>query len=171
MSGFHAERVPLDIGGSPTARVCERMSAIFSSMPDLNDSITLAVTPQSPSDLWISMLISTDRGRGLASHAVDVLAFLCDLHAVTIRMQSVSLKGSRKDGATALDQKALDAFYARRGFIPDDTVWKVCSMIRIPSATDRRMRSTPAPRCPDDMLRDIRSIVQGPIASSTTMAA
>jgi len=171
VSGFHAERVPVDIGGSPTARVCERMTALFIAVGDLNRGITLAVTPRTPRDLWISMLISTDRGRGLASHAMDVLTFLCDIHGVTIRMQSVSLKGSRRDGATALDQSSLDAFYARRGFVPDDGEWKACSMIRTPGAPARIVPRLPAPKCPDDLLSGIRSITHGHVPSSRPIAA
>lgn len=171
MSGFHAERMPTDIGGSPTERVCERMTALFGAVPDLNRHITLAVKPQSPRDLWISMLISTDRGRGLASHAIDVLTFLCDVHGVTVRMQSVSLRETRRDGATALEQKALDAFYARRGFVADDTAWKAYSMIRRPGTADRRVPRLPPPRCPDDLLHGTRSILEGRTAESDTIAA
>ena len=117
--GFHAESVPNDIGGSPVMRVCSTLSAMFDHNPRLSGNITLAVTPQGPHDLWISMLHASRRGTGTVARLLDALCLLCDMHGVAVRLQAVSLKSTLKASDGTLDQDALRAFYERRGFVHD----------------------------------------------------
>lgn len=117
--GFHAESVPVDVGGSPSMRVCATIAAMFENDTRLSGNVTLAVTPQGPRDLWISMLHANRRGTGTVARLLDALCLLCDIHGVVVRLQAVSLKATLKTSEGALDQDALRAFYERRAFAHD----------------------------------------------------
>lgn len=117
--GFHAESVPVDIGGSPSMRVCTTLAAMFDHDTRLSGNVTLAVTPQGPRDLWISMLHANNRGTGTVARLLDAVCLLCDMHRVVVRLQAVSLKSTLKASDGALGQDALRAFYERRSFVHD----------------------------------------------------
>lgn len=170
--GFHAESVPVDIGGSPAMRVCERMAALFGGDTGLSSNVTLAVTPQGPKDLWVSMLHAQRRRTGAAGRALDALVLLCDMHGATIRLQAVSLTESIKDAEGALGQNDLDAFYGRRGFVPDDANWRAYAMIRTPRAPvlPERMRTSRPCTAPTD-LQGLHSLLGTPMVSWRRNAA
>jgi GNAT superfamily N-acetyltransferase len=133
--GFHAESVPVDVGGSPAMRVCTTVSAMFSHDERLSGNVTLAVTPQGPRDLWVSMLHANRRGTGVVARLLDALCLLCDMHGVVVRLQAVSLRSTLRNAGDALDQDALRAFYERRGFVTDPA-GRDQGMIRRPCAAD-----------------------------------
>lgn len=124
----------MDIGGSPVMRVCSTLSAMFDHDPRLSGNITLAVTPQGPHDLWISMLHANSRGTGTVARLLAATCLLCDMHGVVIRLQAVSLKSTLKASEGALDQDALRAFYERRGFV-HDSHGRDQGMVRPPCAS------------------------------------
>lgn len=133
--GFLTGRMPIDLAGRPSALVCEGMERTFAADPDLGSSITMSVDAQGPYDISVDILRSFERRRGAASRAMDALSALCDEHGVTLRLQSCSLR--TEHDADALDQEALDAFYGRRGFVPDDANWRAMAMIRRPASRSK----------------------------------
>lgn len=159
-TGFHMGSVPMDIGGSPVMLVCSSMTALFHCDDRLMTTLTMAVVPETPNDIVVSMLRSESRGRGCAGRVMDVLTMLCDVHLVTVRLQSISLRSDSDADADKLDQKALDAFYARRRFVRDDANWRAYSMIRTPGAhastacTPEPVRSTSVDMTAFDRLLD-----------------
>jgi hypothetical protein len=141
-TGFLMDPMPMDHGTSPVVLVCSSMTALFHCDDRLIGTLTMAVVAEGPSDLTVSMLRSEARGRGSAGRAMDVLAMLCDVHLVTMRLQSVSLRCESDIDADKLDQRSLDAFYGRRGFVRDDANWRAYSMIRVPGAHASNARTT-----------------------------
>jgi hypothetical protein len=113
-------------------RVCAAMTDAFEADDAIGTTITMSVEPEGPTDMTLRMLRSHRKGSRAAGTAVSLLTRLCDRHGVTLRLQSVSLADP---GEGALDQDALDAFYARRGFVQDDANWRAYAMIRRPGAS------------------------------------
>ena len=130
--GFVIDPMPIDIEGSPVTRVCTGMQTLFASDPRFDDVLRMAVVLEGPVDLSLSMLRSNAPGHGFAGKAMDLLTTLCDIHGVTVRLQSASLRRDDETRRGILDQKGLDAFYGRRGFVPDDANWRAYAMIRRP---------------------------------------
>ena len=129
--GFLIGRLPIDLVGRPSMLVCEGMERLFVQDPVLRSSVTISMDPEGPQDVTVAILRTFERRTGAASRTMDALADLCDRHGVTIRLQSCSLR--TEHDADALDQQALDAFYGRRGFVPDDANWRAYAMIRRPT--------------------------------------
>lgn len=130
--GFLIGRLPIDLVGRPSMLVCEGMERLFAQDEALRSAVTISMDPEGPQDVVVAILRTFERRTGAASRTMDALADLCDLHGVTLRLQSCSLK--TEHDADALDQDALDAFYGRRGFVPDDANWRAYAMIRRPVA-------------------------------------
>lgn len=155
--GMHVESVADDLVGKPSVRVLRMLECMFAADAELSSSVCLAASPTGPTHVWISMLHSRRRGHGLGGAALDSLCCACDLEGVTIEMQAVSLSHTLKDADGALDQKALDAFYARRGFVPATARTRRNSLVRAPNATPSHrpmMRTSPMPRNENpDLLR------------------
>lgn len=153
--GMHVEGVPEDLLGRPSVRVLRMLERMFAADAEISSTVCLAASPTGPYHVWVSMLHSRRRGRGLGGAVLDSLCCACDLEGVTIEMQAVSLSQTLKDADGTLDQKALDAFYARRGFVPATARAKRHSLVRPPNATPSRrsvMRTSPAPRNDDARL-------------------
>jgi len=129
--GFSTGTVAVDLLDSPAMRVCVAMHGLFLEDVAIGTTITMSIDPEGPTDMTVRMLRSHRRGSRAAGDAMSILTRLCDRHGVTLRLQSVSLAAPGDD---SLDQDALDAFYARRGFVPDDANWRAYAMIRRPSA-------------------------------------
>lgn len=129
--GFLIGRQPVDLDGRPSMLVCEGMERLFAQDAALRSAVTISMDPQGPHDVTVAILRTFERRTGAASRTMDALADLCDRHGVTVRLQSCSLK--TEHDADALDQNALDAFYGRRGFVPDDANWRAYAMIRLPT--------------------------------------
>jgi GNAT superfamily N-acetyltransferase len=150
--GIYVESVPQDLLGRPSVRVLRMLERVFETDRELSASVCLAASPTGPTHVWVSMLHSRRRGRGMGGAVLDSLCCACDLEGVTIEMQAVSLANTLKDAAGSLDQKALEAFYARRGFVPATACAKRHSLVRRPNATPSRrpiMRTSPMPRNED----------------------
>lgn len=133
--GFTTGAIAVDLVTSPVMRVCDAMKEAFADDDGIGTTITMSLELQSPTDVVVRMLRSNQNGSGAAGDAMTTLMRLCDRHGVTARLQAVSLADPGDD---CLDQNALEAFYARRGFVQDDANWRAYAMIRRPSSVDSK---------------------------------
>lgn len=131
--GLYLESIPSNIVGSPVMAVCDRLADAFSTDPELAAGMGLAVTPRSPRHLWVSLIRAMEPGRGLGGRTMDRLCALCDDHGVVLELQALVVAG-----CSGLDQRALDAFYARCGFTSDRRTRRAGMMSRTPRGSCMR---------------------------------
>lgn len=140
--GLHLEQTENACAADPAMRALRLVDRLFASDRALAAKVCLAAMPLGPSRIWVSMLHSRERGMGFGSTALDALCCACDIEDVTIDLVATSIAGSLREKEGCLDQAMLEAFYARRRFIPVGT-GRHNAMTRPPSTPGRMRTSTP----------------------------
>jgi len=141
--GIHIDRLTDDLRGSPVDRVATAVRLAFADDVEAARAIGLVLTVRGPRHVWVAMLKSHRRRQGLAGRVLDRLCRLCDEAGVVLQMQAVALPGKAADAAGRLDQRALEAFYGRRGFVADTTSRRAHAMTRPVDTLGRPARMTP----------------------------
>lgn len=131
--GFHVEAVASDLGGTPSHRAAENALAAWLDEPELRTGTLVAVTPTSPTSLWISLLRAGETGRGHGGRALAILCAACDDEDVVLELRSGAIGGPEARPFGGLDQSALDAFYQRRGFVATGSRGGQTTMAREPA--------------------------------------
>jgi hypothetical protein len=127
--GFHVEGMAEDLKGRPSHLACQDAAEEFRRDLEVDEAVCLVACPISPTHVWVAVLASHRRWTGLAGRAFAALMDACDRHGVAIELRSSSMAGDVQAFQDGLAQLALDAFYARRGFVASD---RAGAMVRRP---------------------------------------
>lgn len=131
--GFHIESVASDLVGTPSHRAAENARSAWDEDAALRTGTLVAVTPTSPTSLWVSLIRAGEPGRGHGGRALAVLCAACDDEDVVLELRSGAVDGPAARRFGGLDQTALDAFYRRRGFVASGSRYGQTTMAREPA--------------------------------------